>query len=77
MIVAGAPLTRGGFVQSRAGGAISDVRQWLEESNAQLEGAAGCPGAPPRFPCEGVGTCTRITTGPASRGFNDVVVAVP
>jgi hypothetical protein len=77
VIVAGAPLARGGFVQSRAGAGISELGQWLEESNAQLEGAVGCPGAPPRFPCEGLGACNRITAAASSRDFNDVVVALP
>jgi type II secretory pathway pseudopilin PulG len=77
VLVAGAPLVRDGFVQSRGGAGIAEVRQWLEESNALLEGAAGCPGAPPRISCEGVGTCTRITVAASSRGFNDVVVALP
>jgi type II secretory pathway pseudopilin PulG len=77
VIVAGAPLARGGFVQSRGGAGISELGQWLEESNAQLEGAAGCPGAPPRFPCEGLGTCNRITAAASSRDFNDVVVTLP
>jgi hypothetical protein len=77
LIVAGAPLARGGFVQSRGGAAISDVGQWLEASNAQLEGATGCPGAAPRFPCEGLGICNRVTTAATGRNFNDVVVALP
>lgn len=77
ILVAGAALVRGGFVQSRAGAAVSDVRQWLEESNAQLEGAAGCPGGPARLGCESSGTCTRVTTAAGSRAFNDVVVALP
>jgi type II secretory pathway pseudopilin PulG len=77
LIVAGAPLARGGFVQSRGGAAISDVGQWLEDSNAQLEGGAGCPGASPRFPCEGLASCNRITVAASSRTFNDVVVALP
>jgi hypothetical protein len=76
LLVAGAPLVRDGFVQSRAGAGISEVRQWLEESNAQLEGAAGCPRAP-GFPCEGRGSCSRITMSPRTPGFNDVVVAIP
>ncbi len=74
VIVAGAPLVRDGFVQSRAGANVSAVRQWLEEANAQLEGAAGCP-QPPAFSCEGRGTCARVTASGGAREFNDVVVA--
>jgi type II secretory pathway pseudopilin PulG len=76
VIVAGAPLARDGFVQSRAGANVSDVRQWLEEANAELEGAAGCT-PPPAFTCEGRGTCNRVTAGGGTRAFNDVVVAYP
>ena len=76
VIVAGAALARDGFVQSRAGANVAEVRQWLEEANAELEGAAGCT-PPPAFSCEGRGTCTRVTTGAGARGFNDVVVAYP
>ncbi len=76
MIVAGAPLARDGFVQSRAGANVSEVRQWLEEANAELEGAAGCSPAP-AFTCEGRGTCSRVTAGGGTRIFNDVVVTYP
>lgn len=76
VIVAGAPFARDGFVQSRGGAAISDVRQWLEEANAQLEGVAGCS-PPPSFPCEAMRTCDRVTTGAGLRRFNDVVFAYP
>jgi hypothetical protein len=74
VIVAGAPIVRDGFVQSRAGANVSEVRQWLEEPNAQLEGAVGCS-PPPAFTCEGRGTCTRVTASGGAREFNDVVVA--
>jgi hypothetical protein len=74
VIVAGAPLVRDGFVQSRAGANVSEVRQWLEEANARLEGAAGCS-PPPVFACEGRGTCMGVTASGGSREFNDVVVA--
>ena len=77
VIVAGAPLARDGSVQSRAAGNVAEVRQWLEETNALLEGRASCPGAAPRFTCEGVGTCNRVTVAAASRGFNDAVIAFP
>ena len=76
VIVAGAPIARDGFVQGRGAGSLSDVRQWLEDSNAQLEGAAGCSPAP-AFTCEGRGTCSRVTAGGGARVFNDVVVAYP
>ena len=77
VIVAGAPLARGGFVQARAGENVAQVRQWLEASNAELEGAAGCGARPPSFACEGLGTCARVTVGAATRSFNDVVIAYP
>jgi hypothetical protein len=75
VIVAGPPLVREGFVQHRDG-ALGDVRQWLEGGNALLEGAAGCATAP-AFSCEAAGTCARVTVAAATRGFNDVVVALP
>src|SRR5260221_2412968 len=62
VIVAGAPLARDGFVQSRAGGAISDLRQWLQGANPPLQGAAGRPRPPPRFSCRGGGNFTAPTT---------------
>ena len=77
VIVAGAPLSRDGFVQHRDGASISDVTMWLEESNATLEGAAGCPADPPQFPCEAAGTCARVTSAATTAAFNDVVVASP
>lgn len=76
VIVAGAPIARDGFVQSRTGANVAEVRQWLEEANARLEGAAGCT-PPPAFSCEGGATCTLVTAPGAARGFNDVVVAYP
>jgi hypothetical protein len=76
VIVAGPPVARDGFVQSRAGN-LARVREWLEEENAQLEGAAGCPGEAPVFTCEALGSCARVAIGPATRTFNDVVVAYP
>ena len=76
MIVAGAPLARDALVQSRGGASISEVRQWLEEANARLEGAAGCS-PPPVFSCDALRTCDRITTGAGMRRFNDVVFAYP
>lgn len=78
VLVAGPALAVDGFVQSRGAGAISSPAMWLEESNARLEGAAGCGGVtPPSFPCEGAGSCNRVTAGAASASFNDVVVASP
>ena len=77
VLVAGAPLVRDGLVQSRAGANVSQVRQWLEESNAGLEGVAACPGSAPRPTCEALGTCNHVTSGPGTRSFNDVVVAYP
>ena len=76
VIVAGAPAVRDGFVQSRGGANLAQVRQWLEEANAQLEGAAGCT-PPPGFTCEGLRSCDRVTTGAGMRRFNDVVSAYP
>ena len=76
VIVAGAPIVRDGFVQSRGGANVAEARQWLEEANAQLEGAAGCS-PPPTFTCEERGTCRRVTAGGGTRAFNDVVVAYP
>jgi hypothetical protein len=76
VIVAGPPLARDGFAQSRAGSGIGDPRQWLEEANARLESAAGCTPAP-AFPCEGLHTCDRVTTGGGARRFNDVVLTYP
>ena len=77
VLVAGPALERDGWVQMRAGAHISEVRQWLEETNARLEGSAGCAGRTPGLACEGLGTCSRVTSGAASRSFNDVVVAYP
>lgn len=77
VIVAGPPLARNGFVQDRSAAALARVGEWLEEGNARLEGAAGCPASPPNFPCEVTGTCTRITTAAGSRAFNDVAIAAP
>ena len=78
VLVSGPALAVDGFVQSRAASAIALPAAWLEESNAQLEGAAGCEGAtPPSFPCEGTGSCNRVTAGAADASFNDVVVASP
>lgn len=78
VLVAGAALVRDGFVQSRSANALPDPSMWLEQSNALLEGAAGCDGTtPPTFPCESGGTCNRVTQGAASAGFNDVVLASP
>jgi hypothetical protein len=76
VIVAGAPVARDGFVQNRGGANIAEVRQWLEEPNAQLEGAAGCTPAP-SFTCEGLRSCDRVTAGAGMRRFNDVVSAYP
>ena len=76
VVVAGATLARDGFVQSRAGANVSEVRQWLEAANAELEGTAGCTAAP-AFSCEARASCTRVTSGSGNRGFNDVVVAFP
>jgi hypothetical protein len=70
-------VARDGFVQHRDGASISDISMWLEEGNAALEGAAGCPADPPPFPCEAAGTCGRVTSAAATTGFNDVVVAPP
>jgi len=78
VLVSGPALAVDGFVQPRSAGAVSSVAAWLEESNAQLEGAAGCEGvAPPSFPCEGTGSCNRVTAGAPNASFNDVVVASP
>lgn len=77
VIVAGAPLVRDGFLQRRDAAAIAEISMWLEEGNARLEGSAGCGDDPPPFACEGTGTCGRITTGAATRTFNDVVAAWP
>ena len=77
ILVAGAPVVRDGFVQSRAGANVAHPGEWLEETNAALEGAGGCPGRGPRFPCEGLGACNRVTAAAASRSFNDVVVVFP
>jgi len=78
VLVAGPALARDGFVQSRAGPAISAPGMWLEESNALLEGAAGCEGmVAPSFPCEGTGSCNRVTAGAASASFNDAAVVSP
>ncbi len=76
VIVAGPAIARDGFVQSRSGASVAEVRQWLEDANAQLESAAGCSPAP-AFTCEARGTCARVTAAAATRGFNDVVVAYP
>ena len=78
VLVSGPALAVDGFVQSRAASAIALPAAWLEESNAQLEGVAGGEGAtPPSFPCEGTGSCNRVTAGAADASFNDVVVASP
>src|SRR5262249_41053965 len=77
VIVAGPALVRDGFVQHRDAAAIAEIASWLEESNAKLEGSAGCGDEPPPFACEGTGTCGRVTMGAATRTFNDVVVAWP
>jgi hypothetical protein len=78
VIVAGPALARDGFVQSRDGAGISAPGMWLEESNALLEGSAGCDAVvPPSFPCEGTGNCNRVTVGASSAVFNDVVVVSP
>ena len=76
VIVAGPALVRDGFVQQRDDAALGDIRQWLEASNALLEGPGGCAVAPP-FACEAAHTCTRITQDNARPGFNDVVLAIP
>jgi type II secretory pathway pseudopilin PulG len=78
VLVSGPALASDGFVQSRGGGGISAPGMWLEESNARLEAAAGCEGVtPPSFPCEGTGTCNRVTAGAPTASFNDVVIASP
>ena len=78
VLVSGAALAVDGFVQSRAGAALSTPALWLEQSNAKLEGAAGCEGVTaPSFPCEGTGSCNRVTAGAAGAAFNDVVVSSP
>ncbi|HEX3061317.1 MAG TPA: hypothetical protein VHP55_01555 [Usitatibacter sp.] len=78
VLVAGPALAVDGFLQSRGAGAISSPAMWLEESNAHLEGAAGCEGTtPPTFPCEGTGSCNRVTAGAPGAAFNDVVIASP
>ena len=76
IIVAGPPLVRDGFAQHRESSGPTDIRQWLEGANAQLEGSAGCA-VPSPFACEAAGTCTRITQGPARADFNDVAIAIP
>ncbi len=76
ILVAGPPLVRDGFVQHRDAAALGDVRQWLEGTNALLEGTPGCDRAP-AFACEAAGTCSRVTLATANRSFNDVVVALP
>ena len=76
VIVAGAPLVREGFVQHHDAASLGDVRQYLEDGNARLEAGAAC-GAPVPFDCEAAGTCARVTAAPATRTFNDVVVAIP
>ncbi|HLX23031.1 MAG TPA: hypothetical protein VKR38_06780 [Usitatibacter sp.] len=77
VIVAGPALERDGFVQHRDAAAIAEIESWLEESNAKLEGSAGCGDGPPPFACETAGTCGRVTVGMATRTFNDAVVAWP
>jgi len=77
VIVAGPPLVRDGFVQHRESASLGDASQWLEGTNALLDGAPGCASASPSFSCETAGTCTRVTQAAASRSFNDVVVALP
>jgi hypothetical protein len=77
VIVAGPALVRDGFVQHRDAAALAELANWLEESNAKLEGSAGCGDDPPPFACEGAGTCGRVTAGAATRTFNDVVAAWP
>ena len=76
VIVAGPPLVRDGFVQHREAASLGDASQWLEATNALLDGGPGCASRP-AFACETAGTCTRITQAAASHAFNDVVVALP
>ena len=76
VIVAGAPLVRDGFVQHHDAPSLGDIRQYLEDGNARLEGGWAC-GNPTPFDCEAAGTCARVTAAPATRTFNDVVVAIP
>lgn len=76
VLVAGAPLVRDGFVQHHDAGSLGDVRQFLEDGNARLEGGIAC-GAPGAFDCEAGGTCGRVTVAPASSAFNDVAVTIP
>jgi len=77
VIVAGPPLAVDGFLQRRDAAALAEISDWLEATNARLEGSAGCGDDPPPFACESAGTCGRVTTGAATRSFNDVVVASP
>jgi len=77
VIVAGPPLVVDGFLQRRDAAALAEISSWLEETNARLEGSAGCGDDPPPFACESAGTCGRVTTGAATRAFNDAVVASP
>ena len=76
VIVAGAPLVREGFLQHHDAASLGDVRQYLEDGNAQLEGGTACGSAAP-FDCEAAGTCGRVTAAAPSRTFNDVAVAIP
>ncbi len=74
VIVAGHALTLDAGLQARAGANVSVVAQWLEDTNAHLEGPAACLAHPS---CTDEGTCGRLTAGPAAQDFNDVVIADP
>ena len=81
VIVSGAPLRLPGTAQ-RHGAFPGDVRHWLEDVHAELEGANPNPAAPEcqwdalRVACD-PGACLRITVAPARADFNDVVAASP
>ncbi len=74
VLVAGAPVARAEGLQARTGANLAAVGEWLEDTNARLEGPAACLAGPS---CADEGTCGRLTVGPAARDFNDVVVAQP
>jgi hypothetical protein len=77
LIVAGARLASDRGLQDRSGAHLAETAQWLEEGNARLESSGDCPARAPAFPCDAFGTCDRITAAPATRAFNDVVLAFP
>lgn len=82
VVVAGPPLSRDEGRQSRSGFAGLDVRQWLEEPNAELRrlnpnpAAAECPADPSYPPGPGSGVYNRLASG-QGRLANDLVVIPP